>query len=1371
MLTRFSTQDFLSRDWEDPTDALDRSIKYAAEAKYTAPETMALEWLDTGKEAMTDAALVSSGIVDPDDAQQLPRLKANVQALEDLKTKYAHVLELDEPTAAPQAPVLAEEQIDIGFKIVERGGHDAVQTIKLDTMLFINGNLVGDPGEHSRVNICAPSGNVKDKLIFMTSYLYPEYDYTYISITVARWSGGWNQRLTQKTLGTIEIPMAKCQDNEPQLEVLSKDEAGKLLGVDACSNRVARYTVTGKARFFYDEYAAGLVQNDIPEDLKEIASLINGESEVSVSLLHPIRMDVQDATQEFTYNILESCTEGWLRDGGKPWDVYYAKSRSKRMLDLGTVPKGEAIPYHDQLPARDTFDHIEQYTVRMAVGNQQEKEYHDRHHMKLRDCEVPIRLFPDRRSLHPISNEPQRYFAIVDTSAAGPKVDYLLPRDGDRADFIMLGIFAKNQVMAAPEDMGEIDNEHIAAYIGDTVHEVARDQSIESESAMHEKLHDMLKNVCVRDEAGNEIAANLETLQDKLSEILELAEDRDGLLDFVRSNRTWLTTPPLEIDEDPNPVTEPIRLRGYRVNVPSKLWSPFAHLWKLTVPVNKASGSAKLPLVLKVRDASVDDAGKLLTPETFAELGKSGEANFNIRMEVIDSDKTYKAEMTALKKLSAPHTMPEDDRPSVASLHLFEDLVKAALRDNKPLKELMPDLEKLRRGKHENKHLQRFYKRLSRDKHKAIEYLLDSKKLIKYIHGPPGTGKSYLVLFFACMALMFGPPTDDDNWDRPVDLGRQLQPEEFDEVDQTAPLRSAPLTDAQKAAAPETPRTKILIVSGQNLPVDDLFNRFGPTWSDFGGRKGGKYQPKSVRLHSWKSGSRDFARHFAKFGRYIQHTIDDESTGGILTRLLNGFSDKVDEVDREHRATRKSSYSIVNMAVEVFKQGRENGKYGELSHLIDQVVAQPDKIYLNGKQISHLVQSGPQKDALAQADIVFATPVAVAEKNFRETFRPHYIISDDSPRDKETTTLILLSHFSPRAYIFLGDHKQLAPLVFSTYQHRKYKPPRAFKPADDEQVSCVENLGGDDLAQAENDQRTSSPSQTAAGVTDSEETKPEQTSPAKNGPAEEEESLPNPATFALQLRRPMISRLLGTGLPCVMLTQNFRQHGTVGEFFSGQYYDNKVKFAVADEDSSPVDNAAIEWLLGLSGKEKIAGNSLMIDMKSRENCQARSFSNSGHVNYVLTHVADLLGNPMFRPPKKKPDDGKIMIIVPYEAQKNLYQYELQKRASMEWNSKDTDWVDYPKDQVEIRTHQGAQGHEASVVIIDLVRSDTPGHTGHHDVVNVCSSRAKCAQLVLFNSSVFDRIESKSSPYVESLVAWVQFHNEKDMAIEMNVETA
>lgn len=309
-------------------------------------------------------------------------------------------------------------------------------------------------------------------------------------------------------------------------------------------------------------------------------------------------------------------------------------------------------------------------------------------------------------------------------------------------------------------------------------------------------------------------------------------------------------------------------------------------------------------------------------------------------------------------------------------------------------------------------------------------------------------------------------------------------------------------------------------------------------------------------------------------------------------------------------------------------------------------------------------------------------------------------------RDKEITTLILLAHFSHRVYYFFGDYNQLAPIIFSTYQHRKYKPPRSFKPADDEQASGAENLGGNDAVQdaknkaEENDQGFSKPSQTAAGMPDQNETEPEKTG-TQDEPVEQEEGLPKPATFALQLARPMITRLVQTGIPYVMLTQNHRQHGTVGEFFSIQYYHKKVEFVVEDERFSPIGKAAINWLTNLSGKDKTKGNTLMVNMNSRENSQARSFSNVGHVNFVLAQLAGLLGNHTFRPSLKKPNDGKIMIIVPYEAQKNLYQYELQKRAVKEKDSKGIDWVDFPKDQIEIRTHQGAQGHEASVVIVDL----------------------------------------------------------------------
>lgn len=82
-----------------------------------------------------------------------------------------------------------------------------------------------------------------------------------------------------------------------------------------------------------------------------------------------------------------------------------------------------------------------------------------------------------------------------------------------------------------------------------------------------------------------------------------------------------------------------------------------------------------------------------------------------------------------------------------------------------------------------------------------------------------------------------------------------------------------------------------MFVSGQNMAVDDLFSRFRAMWESIGGpiiRKGN--EPVAVRLYSVKSESRDFVRRFANVGRVIQRQVEDESTSGIVMRLLNWVS-------------------------------------------------------------------------------------------------------------------------------------------------------------------------------------------------------------------------------------------------------------------------------------------------------------------------------------------------------------------------------------------------------------------------------------------------------------------------------------------------
>ncbi|KAK7711272.1 hypothetical protein SLS64_005294 [Diaporthe eres] len=209
-----------------------------------------------------------------------------------------------------------------------------------------------------------------------------------------------------------------------------------------------------------------------------------------------------DAEQPKTYagrrlattRILENCTEGWHRDAKKPLPIYFEKSPSKRMLDLGTIPKGDDIPFIDQVPALAIFDAKEQYYVTMAIGNQQEKEYHDRQHGKLHEFEVPARFIRDGRSLHEESKALQEYFMLISTSSASPDKDCLLPRTGDSAEIILKGIIIKPQ--QTTEDTGSMENDDIALHIKDPVRNVLKDNTIASKSASNKKLQDHGKWEC-----------------------------------------------------------------------------------------------------------------------------------------------------------------------------------------------------------------------------------------------------------------------------------------------------------------------------------------------------------------------------------------------------------------------------------------------------------------------------------------------------------------------------------------------------------------------------------------------------------------------------------------------------------------------------------------------------------------------------------------------------------------------------------------------------------------------------------------------------------------------------------------------------------
>lgn len=149
--------------------------------------------------------------------------------------------------------------MDPGYRMLEERDSHNVQTEGIDTILFINGELVGNPGEKTLTKITLAPKEDLNTLIFHTNYTVPDHKYTYITITVSRWSKSWKSGDADLTkLATIEVPMVRCQEDEPELEVLTKVAAAELLGVDECKRMATKYVVTGAPRFFHSDSMSSL---------------------------------------------------------------------------------------------------------------------------------------------------------------------------------------------------------------------------------------------------------------------------------------------------------------------------------------------------------------------------------------------------------------------------------------------------------------------------------------------------------------------------------------------------------------------------------------------------------------------------------------------------------------------------------------------------------------------------------------------------------------------------------------------------------------------------------------------------------------------------------------------------------------------------------------------------------------------------------------------------------------------------------------------------------------------------------------------------------------------------------------------------------
>ncbi|PKS09190.1 hypothetical protein jhhlp_003804 [Lomentospora prolificans] len=212
--------------------------------------------------------------------------------------------------------------------------------------------------------------------------------------------------------------------------------------------------------------------------------------------------------------------------------------------------------------------------------------------------------------------------------------------------------------------------------------------------------------------------------------------------------------------------------------------------------------------------------------------------------------------------------------------------------------------------------------------------------------------------------------------------------------------------------------------------------------------------------------------------------------------------------------------------------------------------------------------------------------------------------------------------------------------------------------------------------------------------------------------------LQNP--FAKQLTISTMERAERVGAPVKNLLINHRAYGALEKLASQLFYDGRMRSGIPFGRQFPSTVLRLQGYLENLARRKLASESrLVVDLiGSSEDRKMSSFYNEVHETWALKRVKELLRDMKFRRVDKTNEPGSIMIIAPYRA------------AVANYRSLIRDLGDQAKGRVEVRTIDTAQGHEADLVILDLVRTSKSGFLDDPHRLNVAITRARQAEIIL-----------------------------------------
>ncbi|KAL6691810.1 P-loop containing nucleoside triphosphate hydrolase protein [Trichoderma pleuroticola] len=230
--------------------------------------------------------------------------------------------------------------------------------------------------------------------------------------------------------------------------------------------------------------------------------------------------------------------------------------------------------------------------------------------------------------------------------------------------------------------------------------------------------------------------------------------------------------------------------------------------------------------------------------------------------------------------------------------------------------------------------------------------------------------------------------------------------------------------------------------------------------------------------------------------------------------------------------------------------------------------------------------------------------------------------------------------------------------------------------------------------------------------------------------------------YGLQLRLSTMARAAGADALDHKLLVNNRAFGNLHRLPSQLFYEGEITSAHSAEAMYPRSTLYLtEYLEKLSGRENLEENRLVVTFAhSSEATYRSSFWNATHHDWVVGQVQDLLEDEDFQSVDGAP--GTIMIQTPYSTAYREYEAEV-KHWPAEWKSR-----------VVVVTVDKAQGNQADVVFLDMVRTTSAGFMDDPQRLNVAITRARQAEVIVMHVRMNYRNRRGYEPAQFATQLWV-----------------